>query len=159
VGAQRVGLDRGGGRRPPLDYVGARGPALHDLRGERPDDIGVSVSYPLPGTPFYDRVRAQLGSKQNWVDSSDLAMMYRATYVPEFYRALHALVHAQFRSRRRGSLRTLAAAVYHACRIPGLRRSVRRLSRARTVSAPPPPLLLIPVLSQHAASIPSEQPH
>jgi anaerobic magnesium-protoporphyrin IX monomethyl ester cyclase len=132
---------------------------LQMVRECEPDDIGVSVSYPLPGTPFYDRVRAQLGSKQNWVDSSDLAMMYRATYVPEFYRALHALVHAQFRSRRRGSLRTLAAAVYHACRIPGLRRSVRRLSRARTVSAPPPPLLLIPVLSQHAASIPSEQPH
>ena len=58
-----------------------------------PDDIGVSVSYPLPGTRFYDRVKLELGEKQNWVDSDDLAMMYRATYVPEFYRALHMLVH------------------------------------------------------------------
>ena len=28
-----------------------------------PDDIGVSVSYPLPGTPFYERVKAQLGAQ------------------------------------------------------------------------------------------------
>ncbi|HKP74441.1 MAG TPA: radical SAM protein, partial [Longimicrobiaceae bacterium] len=35
------------------------------IRDERPDDIGVSVAYPLPGTKFYERVRAQLGAKQN----------------------------------------------------------------------------------------------
>jgi len=35
----------------------------------RPDDIGVSVSYPLPGTKFFDRVQAQLGAKTNWSDS------------------------------------------------------------------------------------------
>src|SRR4029453_12920084 len=38
-----------------------------------PADIGVSVSYPLPGTQFYERVRQELGVKQNWFDSSDLA--------------------------------------------------------------------------------------
>ena len=27
-------------------------------------------------------------------------MMYHATYVPDFYRALHALVHAEFRARK-----------------------------------------------------------
>src|SRR5690606_4505628 len=26
-----------------------------------PDDIGISVSYPLPGTVFYENVKAQLG--------------------------------------------------------------------------------------------------
>src|SRR5215510_7549084 len=70
------------------------------VRACAPDDIGVSVSYPLPGTTFYQRVQAQLGQKQNWVDSNDLAMMYHATYVPDFYRALHALVHTEFRARR-----------------------------------------------------------
>src|SRR5207253_63492 len=55
---------------------------------------------PLPGTTFYQRVQAQLGQKQNWIDSNDLAMMYRATYVPDFYRALHAFVHAEFRAHR-----------------------------------------------------------
>ncbi len=73
---------------------------LRMVRASRPDDIGVSVSYPLPGTPFFERVKADLGDKQNWVDSNDLAMMYRGPYRPEFYRALHALVHAQFRGRR-----------------------------------------------------------
>src|SRR5471030_81853 len=61
---------------------------LEMVRTCAPDDIGVSVSYPLPGTTFYQRVQAQLGQKQNWVDSNDLAMMYHATYVPDFYRAL-----------------------------------------------------------------------
>ncbi len=83
---------------------------LDMVRVCRPDDIGISVSYPLPGTTFYQRVQAQLGQKQNWVDSNDLAMMYHATYVPEFYRALHALVHAEFRTRRLAEeLRSAAA--------------------------------------------------
>ena len=73
---------------------------LRLVRRCRPDDIGVSVSYPLPGTRFFERVRMQLGAKRNWVDSDDLAMMYRATFSPAFYRALHALVHAEFRARR-----------------------------------------------------------
>ncbi|HMB81211.1 MAG TPA: glycosyltransferase, partial [Vicinamibacterales bacterium] len=47
---------------------------LEMVRTCAPDDIGVSVSYPLPGTTFYQRVQAQLGQKQNWVDSNDLAM-------------------------------------------------------------------------------------
>ena len=61
----------------------------------RPDDIGVSVSYPLPGTRFFDRVRAQLGNKTNWSDSGDLSMMFRGGYTDEFYRALHDALHAQ----------------------------------------------------------------
>jgi anaerobic magnesium-protoporphyrin IX monomethyl ester cyclase len=65
-----------------------------------PADIGVSVSYPLPGTRFYDRVREELGAKQNWVDSSDLATMYKATYEPEVYRRVHGLVHHEFRARK-----------------------------------------------------------
>jgi radical SAM superfamily enzyme YgiQ (UPF0313 family) len=77
----------------------------------RPSDIGISISYPLPGTPFHERVRAELGAKQNWVDSADLAMIYHATYPPEFYKALHPLVHARFRVQRGlHALRELVAA-------------------------------------------------
>lgn len=65
------------------------------VRDTRPDDIGVSVSYPLPGTKFFDRVQAQLGEKTNWSDSEDLAMMFQGTYTNEFYRALHDALHAQ----------------------------------------------------------------
>ncbi|MBV6443439.1 MAG: radical SAM protein [Haliscomenobacteraceae bacterium CHB4] len=62
-----------------------------------PHDIGVSVSYPLPGTKFHEKVKNLLGEKQNWTVSDDLAMMYPATYPPAFYRRLHRLVHKRFR--------------------------------------------------------------
>lgn len=73
---------------------------LQLARELEPADIGVSVSYPLPGTGFYERVRQELGVKQNWVDSSDLATMYKATYPPDVYRRVHGLVHHEFRARK-----------------------------------------------------------
>jgi anaerobic magnesium-protoporphyrin IX monomethyl ester cyclase len=73
---------------------------LQLAREIEPADIGVSVSYPLPGTGFYDRVREELGVKQNWIDSSDLSTMYKATYEPEVYRRVHGLVHHEFRARK-----------------------------------------------------------
>lgn len=65
------------------------------VRETRPDDIGVSFSYPLPGTVFYERVRAQLGQKRNWTDSDDLCVMFRAAYTTEFYRAVRDALHAE----------------------------------------------------------------
>jgi radical SAM superfamily enzyme YgiQ (UPF0313 family) len=65
-----------------------------------PHDIGISVSYPLPGTKFYENVKSMLGEKQNWTDSDDLAMLYPATFSPEYYRRLHRLVHKRFRLRQ-----------------------------------------------------------
>ncbi len=65
------------------------------VRETRPDDIGVSVSYPLPGTKFYELVREQLGEKTNWVDSGDLSMMFKGAYTSAFYRALHDALHAE----------------------------------------------------------------
>lgn len=65
------------------------------VRETRPDDIGVSVSYPLPGTRFYERVREELGAKSNWVDSDDLAMMFKGAYTTEFYRAVRDALHAE----------------------------------------------------------------
>jgi radical SAM superfamily enzyme YgiQ (UPF0313 family) len=65
------------------------------VRATRPDDIGVSVSYPLPGTKFFDRVKMQLGEKTNWSDSDDLSMMFQGAYTDTFYHALHDALHAQ----------------------------------------------------------------
>ncbi|HET7841686.1 MAG TPA: radical SAM protein [Terriglobia bacterium] len=73
------------------------------VRMTRPDDIGVSVSYPLPGTRFYDRVREELGAKLNWEDSGDLAMMFKGAYTSEFYRALHDAMHAELDAHNAGS--------------------------------------------------------
>lgn len=65
------------------------------VRETRPDDIGVSFSYPLPGTPFYERVRAQLGPKRNWTDSDDLCIMFKAAYTTDFYRTVRDALHAE----------------------------------------------------------------
>jgi len=88
-----------------------------------PDEIGISVSYPLPGTKFYEKVKDQLSLKQNWSDSDDLSLMYRGTYPPLFYKILHRYVHNRY-SIRRGvtalrspfkgkSLRRLMALMFH----------------------------------------------
>lgn len=65
------------------------------IREERPDDIGVSVAYPLPGTLFYDRVKDQLGAQTNWSDSDDLAMMFEGTYRGPFYKGVRDLLHEE----------------------------------------------------------------
>ncbi len=70
------------------------------VRKRRPDDIGISVSYPLPGTPFYDRVKSLMHGKTNWVDSGDLDLMYPGRFPSRFYRSLHSYVHRSFRLRQ-----------------------------------------------------------
>ncbi|MBY0433064.1 MAG: B12-binding domain-containing radical SAM protein [Cyclobacteriaceae bacterium] len=65
-----------------------------------PDEIGISVSYPLPGTPFHEKVKADLHKKQNWSDSDDLAMMFRSTFPPHYYKILHRYVHCRYRIQR-----------------------------------------------------------
>ncbi|MBZ5559102.1 MAG: glycosyltransferase [Acidobacteriia bacterium] len=144
---------------------------LQMVRDCAPDDIGVSVSYPLPGTTFYHRVQAQLGRKQNWVDSNDLAMMYHATYVPDFYRALHALVHTEFRARKSAAAlrhalkhpldvrvrhaRALLHYVAHRVMQPVLQSRVDRLARLAPAQ---PTVVPLPMLTPQAAAVPSEQP-
>jgi anaerobic magnesium-protoporphyrin IX monomethyl ester cyclase len=58
------------------------------VRDTRPDDIGISFSYPLPNTRFYEMVRHQLGSKRNWSDSDDLCVMFKGAYTNQFYRSV-----------------------------------------------------------------------
>ena len=69
------------------------------VRETGPDDVGISVSYPLPGTKFYDRVANELGDKVNWRDSDDLSMMFRGAYPTEFYRELADALHAEVRGQ------------------------------------------------------------
>ncbi|MGN2246525.1 B12-binding domain-containing radical SAM protein [Frateuria sp. GZRR35] len=101
VGA-RERLGRQGIRVGFFVQLGYLGEELEDLLATReliaraaPDDIGVSVSYPLPGTKFYEKVKAQLGRKTHWEESNDLAMMFRGAYDSDFYRHVRDLLHAQ----------------------------------------------------------------
>ena len=99
-----------------------------------PDEIGISVSYPLPGTKFYERVRNQLADKQNWAVSQDLDLMFPGEFSPDFYRMLHRVVHKQFRIWRgmralkalflnsgdgvKNRIRSVASMVYHGLTLP-----------------------------------------
>ncbi len=67
------------------------------VRELAPDDLGISVSYPLPGTKFYQIVAAEVGQKTNWNDSSDLSMMFRGAFSTELYRALADALHREVR--------------------------------------------------------------
>jgi radical SAM superfamily enzyme YgiQ (UPF0313 family) len=116
---------------------------LRMVRECLPDDIGVSVSYPLPGTKFYERVQMELGERQNWVDSDDLAMLYRGPYPTEFYRILHGRVHHEFRllcalRGGRGRVfrraRALASIPYHWAGLVRADRRLRRIARQTPLS-------------------------
>jgi len=80
------------------------------VRENRPDDIGISFSYPLPGTVFYERVRLQLGQKRNWSDSDDLCIMFKAAYTSDFYRAVRDALHTEVDSWSNEHLSSDAAA-------------------------------------------------
>jgi anaerobic magnesium-protoporphyrin IX monomethyl ester cyclase len=69
---------------------------------ERPDEIGVSVSYPLPGTTFYETVRSQLDGKRNWEETDSLEMLFHGTYTTDFYRLVRDVLHAEVESYRLG---------------------------------------------------------
>ncbi len=73
------------------------------VRDTRPDDVGVSFSYPLPNTRFYAQVKQQLGAKQNWSDSEDLCVMFKGTYTDSFYRAIRDALHAEVESWKPGT--------------------------------------------------------
>jgi radical SAM superfamily enzyme YgiQ (UPF0313 family) len=80
-----------------LGYPGERMPEIREtidlVRKTLPDDMGVSVSYPLPGTKFFERVKDQMHAKTNWDDSDDLAMLFDGPFPTYFYRWLHKLMH------------------------------------------------------------------
>ena len=131
---------------------------LQMVRDLLPDDIGISVSYPLPGTPFYERVRGELGERANWVDSDDLAMLYRGPFPTAFYRQLHTVVHKDYRSRRTwrdlralahrpaairlAHLRRAAAMLYHRLTLPAATRRLDQLAAAPHQTPQQPNVLL-----------------
>jgi hypothetical protein len=81
------------------------------------------VSYPLPGTPFHDRVKDRLKAT-NWSGAMENAVLWEADYPQPFYDAARELLraeHAILRFRpdlsRTGARRALGAA-YHLARWP-----------------------------------------
>lgn len=102
---------------------------LKMVRECAPDDIGISVSYPLPGTKFFERVKMELGEKQNWQDSEDLAMLYSGPFPTEFYRVLHGRVHYEFRAWKALRQPSLRGLINMPRNLMGLMRSEMQLRR------------------------------
>ncbi len=61
-----------------------------------PFEIGISVSYPLPGTLFYEKVKAELKIKTNWTDSDEMALMFSNAFPASYYKQLHRYVHQNY---------------------------------------------------------------
>jgi radical SAM superfamily enzyme YgiQ (UPF0313 family) len=117
---------------------------LRMVKDCKPDEIGISVSYPLPGTKFYDSVKQQLGEKKNWTDSQDLDLMFQGSFVPDFYRTLHTVTHKKFRIWQgqdtfksfasnpirinKQIIRRMAAMAYHSITLPTLESELNRLA-------------------------------
>lgn len=70
------------------------------VKQEMPDEIGMSVSYPLPNTEFHRMVEKTLGKKRNWNESNDLALLFPGEFKPYFYRTLHKVLHKLHRILR-----------------------------------------------------------
>lgn len=68
------------------------------VRAARPNDIGISVTYPLPGTKLHQLVSSGVGKKTNWRESGDLSMMFRGAFSTNLYRALARALHLEVRS-------------------------------------------------------------
>jgi radical SAM superfamily enzyme YgiQ (UPF0313 family) len=73
---------------------------IHLLTDLMPDDIGISVTYPLPGTKFYDSIKGMMAGKSNWKDSDDLSLLFTSTFSPGYYKLLHRYIHKYFRFRQ-----------------------------------------------------------
>jgi anaerobic magnesium-protoporphyrin IX monomethyl ester cyclase len=88
------------------------------VKEEMPDEIGMSVSYPLPRTEFYNMVEKTLGTKKNWLESNDMALLFPGEFKPHFYRTLHKVLHKLHRvlriakGREKLTPRTILAFLY-----------------------------------------------
>jgi radical SAM superfamily enzyme YgiQ (UPF0313 family) len=123
VVAARQGLGRAGIRACYFLQFGYPGETWRDIeltislvRRTRPHDIGISVSYPLPNTGFYQKVKAELGRKRNWTDSDDLCVMFTAEYQDAFYHAIRDALHAEVDSWRDASTREQVRALWQQVR-------------------------------------------
>jgi hypothetical protein len=109
----------------------------------------------MPGTKFYDAVYEQLGEKQNWQDSQDLAMLYQGPFSTEFYRKLHSVIHKEFRARKAWkslkNMRDFARLGYNLLTLPVARMQLNGLASSGNGG------LTVPHMPHEAAATPTPQ--
>lgn len=110
------------------------------VRATLPDDIGVSVSYPLPGTRFHTRVARELrAGGDRWTDSDDLAMLFHGTYTTDVYRALHRALHADLAAGRAEAARLAVARGLRTAATDAWRKVARLEASGRAARPTPAP--------------------
>ncbi len=100
------------------------------VRRLRPEEIGVSVSYPLPNTRFQQIVAGAM-KKAHWTTSMDNETLFEAPYGDGFYRAAKQVLrseHSLYRAPQTvraflhqpdaRAARRIAGAMWHAARLP-----------------------------------------
>ena len=110
------------------------------VKSLRPDEIGVSVSYPLPGTVFHAHV-AHVLEATHWQASMENRTLHPAPFSEDFYREAREVlrsVHSGGRLRERGwdavrrpsrrSTRRLLGSVWHRLRRPLVERRMAALA-------------------------------
>jgi radical SAM superfamily enzyme YgiQ (UPF0313 family) len=83
------------------------------LRQVRPDEYGVSIAFPIKGTPFYERVKDEIGGPLEWKKVGDANLRFRGRYPHLFYWLAaryihHSLAVTKLWGPRRPPLRILA---------------------------------------------------
>lgn len=135
--------------------LGYPGEGLEDVRSTvrlieelRPDEIGVSVSYPMPGTSFFEHVSSSMQSL-NWSSSMDNIPLFEAPFPAPFYsaakevlRSTHSAgfafpaLRAFARSPSQQSARRVFGALYHRARLPLVRARMERLASPNEAAVP-----------------------
>lgn len=135
--------------------LGYPGEGLEEVRSTvrlieelRPDEIGVSVSYPMPGTAFFEHVSASMQSS-NWSSSMDNIPLFEAPFPAPFYsaakevlRSTHSAgfagpaLRAFARAPSQQSARRVVGALYHRARLPLVRARMERLARPNAAAVP-----------------------
>lgn len=118
------------------------------VRDLKPDEIGVSVSYPHPGTGFYARVAEGLKG-QSWGASMDNKPLFEAPYRDAFYTAAKEVLRSEHSAGRAGVMlrgflrhpdaggaRKLAGALFHRARLPWVTRRMRDLAQPNPRAVP-----------------------
>ncbi|MCB1050762.1 MAG: B12-binding domain-containing radical SAM protein [Acidobacteria bacterium] len=62
----------------------------------KPEAIGISVAYPLPNTPFFEKVKDLIENQDHWQISGDMQPIFKATYPRAFYPLLYRYIHLLF---------------------------------------------------------------